>query len=147
MSASPRPRVASSEVLARFITESGKFNQLGPHWKLFRPPGSRELSTSRICERTPAEMDEAAARHASERGGKHYGYAKIPVAEVEKVPGLSAFEDPIEDAERPELNDPYHALILGWSEEPDAIHQACMALAAASTHVRALESSSPTPAE
>jgi hypothetical protein len=103
------PPVADTELLARYVTQSGQFrisnNTVKPD--LFMPHPYQELSLTRHQDATEAEIWKVGVEVASTR--TLYGRADIQASKC-KIDSLQVMAKPL-------LNNPNHVDIEGWPSE------------------------------
>lgn len=99
--------VADDEPLARFATESSKFNSSGAKPALFIPPSCATLSVGRQGPEPMEDLITLAREYLPE--SKVYGAAILTARQVRDV------ELRVEADEPPRR----HANVLGWPESPD----------------------------
>ena len=98
--------------LARFAVHSNHLKSGGINPKLFRPTKQREVSVSRIEDKTHEETIEEGKRVVIERPDTKtlYGWAEIASQEVHDIGLRIRYDD----------NPPGHSRIVGWPEEEEA---------------------------
>jgi hypothetical protein len=102
------PPIADTELLARYVTQSGQFRSSDNTVKqdLFMPHPYQELSLTRHIDVTDTEIWEVGIDVATKMGRKLYGRADIKAIDC-KIDSLKVTEKPLP-------NNPNHADIEGW---------------------------------